>query len=96
MDFEKLEIPPKVYRREAENNNGLLTPCSPCVCPESPCEQCMFGYRSQIDAHNLMKDLIQRVENGEKPVGWILAKIYKDYHPNWAEQLKGETYVSFL
>lgn len=68
----------------------MLIPYNPCICKDTPCEQCMFGYQSEINAHNLMKNLILRVENGEKPVGWTLVKNHKSYHPNWKEEMKGE------
>lgn len=67
----------------------MLTPCNPCVCRGAPCEQCMFGYLSKVDAHDLMKKLILCMENGGTPVGRTLVETYKSYHPNWKNEMKG-------
>lgn len=64
----------------------MLDPCNPCVCPGAPCEQCTFGYRSKEDNHENMKSLIERVESGEKPIGWRCVETYKTYHKNWREE----------
>lgn len=66
----------------------MLKPCDPCVCPGAPCEQCMFGYQSEKEAHKRMKDLITRVNNGEKPVGWRNAETYMMYHRNWEKEME--------
>lgn len=68
----------------------MLTPCSPCLCPKSPCEHCMFGYNSSYTNHKQMKELIEAVDRGEKPLGYVLADNYKRMHPNWKEQMEEE------
>ena len=66
----------------------MLTPCNPCVCPGAPCEQCMFGYQSAETNHKTMKDLIIQVENGEKPMGYMIPEWYKCYHPDWKKEME--------
>lgn len=68
----------------------MLTPCEPiCVCPNAPCEQCMFGYMSKEAAHNLMKELIIDTYNGKQPNGWKAAKKYIAEHPDWLKEMGG-------
>ena len=66
----------------------MLTPCNPCICPGAPCEQCIFGYKSREEKHRLMKQLIESVNRGEKPNGYLIARRYKIYHNNWEEQME--------
>lgn len=66
----------------------MLTPCNPCICPKAPCEQCMFGYKSTYTNHKKMKQLIEAVDRGEKPLGYVLADGYKRLHPNWKEEME--------
>lgn len=66
----------------------MLTPCSPCICPSAPCEQCTFGYRDSDTKHNMMKDLIKKYLRGETPYGYRLAERYMEYHPyTWREDV---------
>ena len=44
----------------------MLTPCSPCICTEASCEQCMFGYQSAETKHKLMKQIIELVDRGRE------------------------------
>ena len=66
----------------------MLTPCSPCVCFGAPCEQCMFGYQSAYTKHKQMKRLIELVDKGEKPCGYLLPERYKSMHSNWKEHME--------
>ena len=66
----------------------MLDPCEPCVCPSAPCEQCTFGYRSDRENHKQMKELIEAVEKGLKPVGYRLVETYKRYHPKWIVEMQ--------
>ena len=68
----------------------MLTPCKPCVCNRASCEQCMFGYKSAETNHKRMKQIIELVDRGETPNGYLLALRYKKYHPNWREQIEYE------
>lgn len=68
----------------------MLTPCKPCICPEAPCEQCMFGYKSAETNHIQMKRLIELVDAGEKPCGYLLTEHYKRIHHNWKDQMEYE------
>lgn len=72
----------------------MLTPCNPCICSRTPCEQCMFGYRSDEDNHKSMKSLIEAVERGEKPLGYALVDKYKGAHSNWKEQMEDDCILS--
>lgn len=67
----------------------MLTPCSPCLCSGAPCEQCMFGYRSDENNHRIMKNMFKTVASGENalPYEFKLVEKYKNYHTNWKEQL---------
>ena len=67
----------------------MLTPCKPCICTGASCEQCMFGYQSAETKHKRMKQIIELVDRGEKPNGYLLAQRYKNYHPNWEKQMEG-------
>ena len=67
----------------------MLTPCNPCICTGASCEQCMFGYQSAETKHKRMKQIIELVDRGEKPNGYLLAQRYKNYHHNWEEQMEG-------
>ena len=65
----------------------MLTPCNPCVCLGAPCEQCMFGYASNEMNHKRMKRLIELIDKGEKPNGYVIVERYKKYHSNWKSQM---------
>lgn len=71
----------------SNTNKKMLTPCSPCCCPGAPCEQCMFGYNDEESNHRIMKDLILKIANGGKPIGWRNAETYMDYHKDWREEI---------
>lgn len=76
--------------------NKLLNPCNPCLRPGAQCEQCMFGYRSAEDNHKHMKELMEKVLNGEKPYGWKCATTYMAYHHDWKEQMNYESEANEL
>lgn len=40
--------------------NGKDNPCSPCLCPGAPCEQCMFGYISDHEKAKLLKEVLEK------------------------------------
>ena len=65
----------------------MLNPCNPCVCSGAPCEQCMFGYRSQDTKHKTMKEMLIAYNAGKKPDGWQAAENYTLYHKNWREEI---------
>lgn len=65
----------------------MLTPCSPCVCFGAPCEQCMFGYKSDQSNHEAMKTLIIGYLNGRRDPGYRCAERYMELHKNWKEQM---------
>ena len=67
----------------------MLTPCNPCICTGASCEQCMFGYQSAETNHTQMKQIMELVDRGEKPNGYLLAQRYKNYHNNWKKQMEG-------
>lgn len=66
----------------------MLEPCNPCICSGAQCEQCMFGYQSAEANHKQMKRLIELVDSGEKPNGFLLAQRYKDIHSDWKKQME--------
>lgn len=66
----------------------MLTPCKPCICSKAPCEQCMFGYKSTETNHEQMKRLIELVDAGEKPCGYLLVERYKSMHLDWMEHME--------
>ena len=65
----------------------MLNPCNPCVCPSAPCEQCLFGYTSDVNKHEKMKKLIEAVNNGEKPNGYVCAERYMKLHSDWNDHM---------
>lgn len=54
----------------------LYNPCRPCLCPGAPCEQCMFGYKSQEEASRLLKHVL---DNNTYPG---IVERYNLYHKN--------------
>ena len=66
----------------------MLEPCNPCICTGAQCEQCMFGYRSAEANKKKKKKLIELVNLGEKPNGYLLAQRYKDIHSDWKKQME--------
>lgn len=64
----------------------MLNPCNPCVCPSASCDQCAFGYKSNVDKHEMMKKLIEAVNNGEKPNGHVCAERYMKLHNDWRSE----------
>lgn len=66
----------------------LMNPCSPCVCPGAPCEQCTFGYRPATENHESMKKLLLKYMATEEMFpGRESAKLYMAYHPNWRDEI---------
>lgn len=70
-----------------KENKNMLTPCSPCICTNATCEQCMFGYETMEESHKKMKGLIEAVLAGRQPRGYGLAKKYMRYHADWRDQM---------
>lgn len=64
----------------------LLNPCNVCYFSEHNCEQCIFGYISEQEAHERFKDTILKTINGEKPTGQRLAQRYMEKNPKWREE----------
>lgn len=62
----------------------MLTPCRPCICPGAPCEHCLFGYNSEEENHELMKEMLSAyLAEGEKARDWRTAAAYMVTHPKW-------------
>ena len=66
----------------------LMNPCSPCVCPGAPCEQCTFGYKPAAENHERMKKLLLKyMATDESFPGRGPAELYMRYHPNWRDEI---------
>ena len=58
-------------------SNCIITnadPCSPCLCPSAPCEQCMFGYATFVDRNKYLNNILANNEYSG------IVKRYKLYH----------------
>lgn len=66
----------------------MLNPCHPCMWPKAPCEQCMFGYRSLEENHELMKKIILNALAGNCTDYRNLADRYAQAHKNWREEME--------
>ena len=79
-----------------KKGENMLNPCRPCVCPKTPCEQCMFGYRPAEENHETMKKLIMVFNAGETPLGYKCAERYMLFHENWENEIeKGEQTMNY-
>jgi hypothetical protein len=47
----------------------------------------MFGYQSAETKHRMMKNLIEKTLNGEKPNGYRVAETYMINHKNWRVEM---------
>lgn len=68
----------------------MLNPCDPCVCYEQSCSKCTFGCKTEKQKHEHMKRLINDVNAGKQPLGYMLAMMYMYFHENWQSELELE------
>lgn len=63
----------------------MLDPCNPCF-SHGQCEHCLFGYTSDKDKHEKLKNLIAGYLNGD--LGYrVTVERYMQFHENWKEEI---------